>query len=300
MCEKLNYIARSLSKGIRKNYEIYVVNSIFNKLQSFDIEFSTQQTVITKDRKRRYIDMYFPQINLGIEVDEYYHNNNEQKKRDELRELNIKDALSNSLIRGDDIQFERIQISGNQSVDELDKQINNIVKLIKSKVGEKPQWIFDENDRIRQIVDRGYLKRGDSLSGMVSILKVFGKTVKGWQRCTCQCNKPNHFVWSPTLSIEVINEDSVKNTGKQGWINTISEDLSVIFESGVNGKKKTEADAEWDIENNTVRHVFLKYKDALGISKRRFVGSYRCGGYDISKNAETWECFSETCELSKT
>lgn len=48
--------------------------------------------------------------------------------------------------------------------------------------------------------------------------------------------------------------------------------------------------------NNTASHVFLKYKDALGNSKRWFVGLYRCGGYDINKHVETWEYFSETSE----
>lgn len=57
MHEKLDYIARSLSKGSRKNYEIYVINSIFSKLQSFDIEFASQQIVIMKDKKIKYIEL---------------------------------------------------------------------------------------------------------------------------------------------------------------------------------------------------------------------------------------------------
>ena len=94
-------------------------------------------------------------------------------------------------------------------------------------------------------------------------------------------------IWSPTLSFN--------GSDRGGWINTINEDLSIIYESGTgkDGKGKNPGDAQWDIDHATKRVVFLKYKDALGNKYRRFLGVYMCSGYDNEKNAEIWKLTSD-------
>lgn len=297
MSEKLEYIVRSLSKGTTKKYETYVVNSIFNKLNSFDIEFATQQTVITNSGNK-YIDMYFPQINFGIEIDEWYHQNDIQVLRDNERVKDITDALLNSLGLGKRIVIKRISIPENPNIEDLDNAITEAVQMIKEKVGKNPQWVIDEKKAIETIITRGYLQRGDSLSGMVSILKLFGKEVKGWQHCTYYPNKDSdRYVWSPTLSVELKNDEGSYNTNHYGWINTISDDLTKIYESASDGRMNMENEHKRHSQLNTERFVFLKYKDALGNNKRRFLGTYESVGYDDIKKAEIWECVSEQCPL---
>lgn len=81
MPTKLDYIVRSLSRGTNKKYETYVINSIWNKINNSEVEFVTQQYVKDSEGNIRYIDMYFPQIKFAIEVDEWYHNSNDQSFR---------------------------------------------------------------------------------------------------------------------------------------------------------------------------------------------------------------------------
>ena len=80
------------------------------------------------------------------------------------------------------------------------------------------------------IIKRGYLMRGDNLTTMKNIIHVFGKDLRGWQKSTYHINGVT--IWSPTLSFN--------GSDRGGWINTINEDLSIIYESGTgkDGKGK--------------------------------------------------------------
>ena len=95
------------------------------------------------------------------------------------------------------------------------------------------------------------------------------------------------MIWSPSLSINGSN--------RSGWINTISDDLLEIYESGVNGKTKTREDVLWDKRNMPERIVFMKYKDALGLNYRRFIGVYKVDRYDNNKKAEVWRRINKNC-----
>ena len=77
---KVVYLAKTLSRTKKKDYENYVVNAIWNRVNNFKLVPVTQQLVKDKEGRRYYIDLYFPQLKLGVECYEGYHNNNEQKK----------------------------------------------------------------------------------------------------------------------------------------------------------------------------------------------------------------------------
>ena len=68
----------------------------------------------------------FPQMNVGIECDEAYHEKNTEP--DKIREVNVEQALS-ALQTGKD--FKLIRINANTDMDEFEKQINNAVDEIK-------------------------------------------------------------------------------------------------------------------------------------------------------------------------
>lgn len=286
---KLEYVARCLSKGTSKKFETYVVNKIYSKLNNFNLEISTQQYVKTNEG-RNYIDLYFPQLKIAVEVDEGYHDNPWQKDRDTKRMSAIKLSVLESMILDDEkeIKFLRIHVVSNGvllSIEELDKKIDDVVKQINEVVKNKNLiWNFDRKVFLDTIIQRGYLQRGDKFSSMVEILHVFGKEVKGWQKCGYK------NIWSPTLSIDGSN--------RNGWVNTITEDLTEIYESGVGIKQnKKQSDVDWDIKNQTKRYVFLKYRDALNNSARRFLGVYMADRFDIDKKAEVWKLISDRVDL---
>lgn len=295
MYTKLAYVARCLSRGTQKKFETYVINAIYAKLNNPNLEIKTQQYVNTKEG-RRFIDLYFPQLKIAIEINEGYHDNPWQKIQDKKRMDSIKLAILESTILDaeNDIKFHTIPIVKNGvyiKLEELNNMINDVVNQINLMIleYEKKQpliWFFENDKKLDEIINRGYLNIGDSFSSMKDILYIFGKKVKGWQRCTYK----EKGVWSPTLSVE--------GSDRAGWVNTITEDLTEIFESGVKGKKsKTIGDVEWDKCNNTKRIVFLKFKDALGNNGRRFIGVYVADRFDSNKQAEVWKRIETKCSL---
>ena len=286
---KLEYVARCLSKGTSKKFETYVVNEIYAKLNNFNLEISTQQYVRTKEG-RKYIDLYFPQLKIAVEVDEGYHDNLWQKDKDAKRMSAIKLSILESMILDDEkeIKFLRIPVVSNENlltIEDLDKIIDDTVNQINEIAKNKNlTWNFNREVLLNKIKQRGYLQRGDNFSSMVEILHVFGKKVKGWQKCSYK------NIWSPTLSVDGSN--------RNGWVNTISEDLTEIYESGVGIKQnKKQSDVDWDIKNQTKRYVFLKYRDALNNAGRRFLGVYMADRFDGDKKAEVWKLISDRVDL---
>ncbi|WP_182050710.1 AbaSI family restriction endonuclease [Changpingibacter yushuensis] len=89
--EKLEYLVRTLSRTKRKDYENYVVNAIWNRLADNDIQPVTQKLVAKSSTERYFIDLYFPQLNIGIECNEPSHLG--QQSQDEIRQWTIFDVL---------------------------------------------------------------------------------------------------------------------------------------------------------------------------------------------------------------
>ncbi|MFT4258812.1 AbaSI family restriction endonuclease [Microbacterium sp.] len=73
MIDRLEYLARTLSRTKRKDYENYVINAVWNRLDTetrSKLKPVSQQTIRTRDGTLRYIDLLFPQLNLAIECDD--------------------------------------------------------------------------------------------------------------------------------------------------------------------------------------------------------------------------------------
>lgn len=94
---KDEYILRCLSKIRHKNQEHFVLSRIIHALitEAPDIEFVCQQLVRLEDGKRALTDMYFPQFDLHLEIDERHHIKNEES--DKLRSKYIVNATSHNI-----------------------------------------------------------------------------------------------------------------------------------------------------------------------------------------------------------
>ena len=293
---KTEYIVRSLSKGTHKKYETFVLNAIYNKLNNPNLEIVTQQYVATENKKMKYIDLYFPQIKVAIEVDEPYHSSVEQRRNDKKREEEIKNAILGCAISDskNEITFIRISVSREMDyslllneIDKVTSQINEVIRKQKNPL----VWNCTEEEKILEIKKRGYLQRTDSFRYINDIARLFGFKRKNNNcfMCTIKLTK-NIIVWSPALSLNGSNKD--------GWVNTISDDLTLIYESSLNKEKKDQQNYQWHLKNNTKRVTFLNYKDALGVKRRRFLGIYSVDSYDEKRNALVWKIESETCSIN--
>jgi hypothetical protein len=74
---RLDYLAKTFSNNhTHKIYENYVVNAIWNRIGNPNLKPVTQQYVLRNDESGKHyalIDLYFPDLNIGIECDEGYH-----------------------------------------------------------------------------------------------------------------------------------------------------------------------------------------------------------------------------------
>ena len=117
---KLEYVARQLSKTETKKYEHYIITRIWHLLNDLEIKPVTQQYV-KRPNGRALTDLYFPQLNLHIEIDEKHHNY--QIEKDKIREKDIFNATSHEILR----------IDVDQNIEAINKQVDAIVVKIKTE-----------------------------------------------------------------------------------------------------------------------------------------------------------------------
>jgi restriction endonuclease pvuRts1 I len=265
--EKMNYLVKTLSRTTRKDYENFVINRIYNLLNDFEIKPVSQQYV-KRDKGYARIDLYFPQLNIGIEVDEAHHLN--KSEEDKLRSYEIANVLS------DYIQI-RIPIftleDGEQkclSFEEIDREIREAVK----KIEEKRDKLKDENnfkpwDGRRDIFKaqkEGCIKIEDNyIFNQREVREFFGKKGncrKSWYRI-----KKDKYIWLPGLALKY--ENTFIPYKKNEYLNILSDDGRVIYEHC--SKEKI-----FNYTRNDII-VFMKMKDKiLNHQVYKFIGIFRC------------------------
>ena len=70
---KAGYITNSLSKIRHKRWELYVISRVVHLLDDLEIEFVCQQAIILENGTHKFADMFFPQFNIYLEVNEKHH-----------------------------------------------------------------------------------------------------------------------------------------------------------------------------------------------------------------------------------
>ena len=195
---KLEHLAKTLSRTKRKDYENYVINRLYNLLNDFDIKPVSQQYVKRENGKYALIDLYFPQLNIGIEVDEIHHLS--QEDEDRLRY----DEIINSIRSYQEI---RIPIYSSDmrkmlNLEEIEANISNAVDIIKTKRATINNFIpWDDKDDIERALEKGVIFVNDNyIFTQEQVRNFFGK--KGTVRQSYYTIKPNHKIWCPGLAIK--------------------------------------------------------------------------------------------------
>ena len=210
---KTLYLVKTLSRTKRKDYENYVINAIWQRLDNCNIEIVSQQYVennmIDNGNSHYFIDLYFPQLNIGIECDEAFHK--KHLKKDKEREVSIYDIINKI---NNDSNYEPIHIDVTQSYQNLEDSINKTVKRIKEKIIdinplkwkiETPEQYYKEREEIKINDKKGF----NSINKTCNVLFNAGRNEesKGASRAYFSLPKfkntsiNDYKMWFPKLAI---------------------------------------------------------------------------------------------------
>lgn len=273
---KTDYIVRQIAKSYKKKYENYVITRIWHLVNNLDIKFVTQQHV-TREKGRALTDMYFPQLQLHVEVDESQHYNKDgsQVERDFVREADIINATGHSLKRigifSKSVQ-DGIKICVENSIENINQQIDDVVDFIKKEIKSKTDskklrlWDIEAEYNPQTYIDKGSISVQDNVAFLTikDACNCFGHKYEGYQKASARhAAEKDRMLWFPKLY------------ENEKWNNEISLDEDQIFMQKKVGHK------EWfdKHKNNSNRLkewvVFARVRSNLGDVMYRFKGVYK-------------------------
>ena len=298
---KLEYMERLFAKIGKKKTESYVISRIWHQLDDDRVKFVVQQYIRRTQDKYALADLYLPQLNIFIEVNEPFHENNIE--RDNLRNEKIMDITHSELhtiicgfsTKGKDGK----DVPHWKPLDEIHRRITEVVSLIKQRISElgenfKP-WDDVSTLSVEYHRNKGYLKVEDNecLRTVDDVAAVFGTKPKhrGFLRASGAGvpNKKGWIIWWP-------------NTNHTRWCNEPSPDGMYIYEYPTEKNKsvtQTEHLKQWLAAPEETRVTFLRSEDDLGFCFYRFVGVFRLNrDKSIQENKCVWERVSDTYQLN--
>lgn len=298
---KLEYMERLFAKISKKKTESYAISRIWHQLDDDRVKFVVQQYVRIDKDKYALADLYLPQLNIFIEVNEPFHENNIE--RDKLRNEKIMDITHSALctiVCGTKAESQDgKEVIHWKPLDEIHRQITEVVSLIKQRISElgenfKP-WDDVSTLSVEYHRNKGYLKVEDNecLRTVDDVAAVFGTKPKhrGFLRASGVGvpNKKGWIIWWP-------------NTNHTRWCNKPSPDGMYIYEYPTKENKSvTQVDhlKQWLAAPEETRVTFLRSEDDLGFCFYRFVGVFRLNrDKSICENKCVWERVSNTYQLN--
>ncbi len=275
---KREYLIKTFSRTKRKDYENYILNAIWHKLDRSDIQPVSQQYIRRSDGHYALVDLFFPQINIGIECDEAFHIDYEEK--DHIREITMEQMLS---VYEETVDFELFRIKAYEKIENIEKQIDDVVSHIKSIIRQSKfiAWDFNESPvniaigkKMIHVVDRITFRT------IVDICKCFDKDYKGMQLAFFGIGH-GYQLWCPKLAI---NHEGIHMSVSRGWINILSSDWNSILETNDDVSKISKGN--YKLRSSLPRIVFAKSTDILVRSAYRFIGVFQIDPED-QKSSDT-------------
>lgn len=281
---KLDYITRLFRKISNKRFEAYVIQRIWDLLNDNRIRFVTQQ-YFRRDEAGKYAltDLYLPQINMIIEIDEGQHIANEYQ--DALRS---EDIMQIKAVEG--VHIERIALCDKNTLkaftmDEVHQQIDAVVKKIKAAVAqmgnefqpwENDLWTpkYYKRKGCFRVADDDYIKSIDDAAAVFDteakhrgFLRAAGFDVP---------DKDNVIVWCPAKNNKQWSNDLV-----------VEEGQTFIYEYNNDSKKRAKHVRNHVAKPAETRITFFREKDDLGFNFYKFVGVFEI---DKPKSRELNKC----------
>lgn len=254
---KDEYILRSISKISKKRLEFFVVTRVIHALENFDIEFVTQQLVRRSEKKYALTDMYFPQFELHLEIDEDHHKKEANQVADSFRSKDIVLATSH--------QIERIDASLPlmQIANQTDAFIKKLLKLRDIQISRNKfvPWDFDKRYSPELYRDMREITVAQNVlfKRQANALRLFGYMGGDYQRGTWKIPNGNgDFVWFPRLYQQ------------KNWDNELTSDGKMIVERAL-----FKSDKKIIYKEDCRRVVFARASDMLGHTLYRYVGAFK-------------------------
>lgn len=252
------------------------------------MKFVVQQYIRRTQDKYALADLYLPQLNIFIEINEPYH-------KDENRVLREIDRIRNEEILNI-TNSKPIIIDCDNNIQEIHYQITDVISLIKQRIQEMGDnfqpWDDVSTLSVEYHRNKGYLKVDDNecLRTTDDVAEIFGTKPKhrGFLRASGATvpNKKNEIIWWPNMEHRL-------------WSNELSEDGMFIYEYPKAENKRTAHLKQWLSAPEETRITFLRYKDDLGFCFYRFVGVFKLNKEkSIKENKCVWECVSDYYKLS--
>ena len=277
--DKKEYIVNQLKRTYGKKYENYCITRIINKLDNLNVQFVTQQLFQRSDGKYAYADLFFPQLNISIEIDESHHLNQNEEDAQRTKDIIETDKKIRERYTGlediilDPIEEYRISANYMNTIEEINENIDNIVKILQQKISKMGNnfipWksVYDDAS---YFLDRGYIDKCDNakfqtiddIGKLFNINKVpMGYKIHGYVPIL----NNSEYIWCPILKLS--DNEKILNNAE----NTISNKGKYIFEYF---KKNNDKEVKKELNKNTKRYVFVKYKDEIGNISYKFIGIY--------------------------
>lgn len=303
--DKKEYIANQLKKTFGKKYENYCVTRIINKLDNLNVRFITQQMFKRDGEEIALADLYFPQVNVWVEIDESQHLNQAEEDRIRTQEV-IKNNIRSKLKNLEEVVYveleepERINIFDKNriiTIEEINKRIDDIVEKINARILELGDrfvpWVNVYNTA-DEFVKKQSIEKNDNAKfrTLQDVSELFNKGYHGNQLAYFNVSKEdNEYAWCPKLKL---NEYDFKNNLYE---NEISDDGVYIFESSKEKNDKFVLDA---LKTNEKRFVFAKYRDETGDFSYKFLGVYILDrNKTMNLNKRSWKKIDSKISLNK-
>lgn len=286
---KTEYIHLSLKKISHKKWEYFLISRILHRLDDFEIEFVSQQLVRCTDATWALTDIFFPQFNLHLEIDERHHLN--QQEADDRRQQDIVDVTGHEIIRirvtNDESKIERKLIDITKDADDLVHRLTAERRTLE-KEGKFIAWDFDHRYDPERIIKQGTFSVADNVlfRTQIDAMRCFGFTGKvnrrgGWR----VPDQSGDWLWFPRLYRHGM------------WRNELCEQGTIIYERALDddGRKsihKQTLGFKKSPDRNMI--VFAKAKDPLGTSLLRYVGTFRVNLSDASPDCLRFDRVRDT------
>jgi hypothetical protein len=273
--QDLHYLSRLFQKTSSKPTELYVLTRLWHQLNDLEIQMIPQQYVNLPGSHYAMTDVFFPQANIFVEINEPAHYNDAIRiKLDEQRRQNI-------------LQRTGVQVSivdCREPLLKIHQQIDRIVNDIKKVVDEHRHngnfytWRPNEFRNPNYWKKKGVISLKDDiiLNNIEDICTLFGadfnKTKRGFLRkgAIAHPHQNDFHIWWPSAY------------SRSGWHNESMENDDFITESHDSSEKTSthyNSTAKWPHK----RLVFYFQKDVLGFTGYYFKGVYEI---DLTKSNE--------------
>ncbi len=297
MVSKKEYLTNQFKKTFFKKYENYCVTRIYNLVNNLNLQIVTQQLFKRDNDKIALADIYFPQINLWVEIDEQHHDAQENADAQRTEEVLINNKINKleEVVHVQELEKPyRIKVAAGHEIEDINKQIDEIVKEINRRIsalGEKLVWNCEDKDPSE--FTGKVIRYSDNVKfrTIEKVTELF-KNIRYRQQCAWFKIKENEYLWCPKLDLV---ENEYKNCK---WKNKISLDGTEIYESLRDGEKEDENSLNW----NEKRITFAYYNDENGFRMYKYRGIFILDKEATKKcnfEKRVWKKCADELDLSK-